>query len=273
MKIIRRLRYLRPVFTVVFLSSMAGSTAFGAHPLITDDTGTQGKGKFQMEMNGEDARGKETLNGVERRKDTQKLAVTLSSGSADAVDIVVGVPWLWSRVKENGATVSEGSGAGDASFEVKWRFFERGGFSLGVKPGLTLPTGNEKKGLGNGRPSYGITLIATQEFERSFLHLNVRYAHNEFALDPDRESNRRDLWNGSVAAGVKIVKPLTLVANIGAETNGDKDSNTWPAFLLGGFIYSVTEDLDVDVGIKAGWNGSEDDLAVLAGVAWRFSYR
>lgn len=270
MRIIRFLRFLKPALTAVFLSLMAGSTAFGAHPLITDDTKTQGKGKFQTEMNGEAARKKEILHGVERREDARELAVILSAGAADSVDIVVGVPWRWSRVKENGTTVSDESGAGDASLEVKWRFFERGGFSLAVKPGLTLPTGNEKKGLGNGRPSCGLTLIATQEFERSFLHVNVGYARNEFEIEADRESNRRDIWNGSVAAGVEIVKSLTLVANIGAETDGYKGSDTWPAFLLGGFIYSVMEGMDVDLGIKTGLNSSKADLAVLAGVAWRF---
>jgi hypothetical protein len=249
---------------------MAGSTSFSAHPLVTDDTGTQGKGKFQLEMNGEAAREKETLNGVETREDDRELSVTLSAGAAEPVDIIIGVPWLWSQVKESGITVSDESGAGDVSLEVKWRIFELGGLSLAVKPGLTLPTGNEKKGLGNGRPSYGLTLIATQEFERSFLHFNVGYARNEFELATDRESNRRDIWNGSVAAGVEIVKSLTLLADIGAETNGDKGSDTWPVFFLGGFIYSVTEDLDVDLGIKTGLNSSEADLAALAGVAWRF---
>jgi hypothetical protein len=29
------------------------AAAFAAHPLITDDAGTQGKGKFQIELNGE----------------------------------------------------------------------------------------------------------------------------------------------------------------------------------------------------------------------------
>jgi len=27
--------------------------SWAAHPLITDDTGTQGKGKFQLELNGQ----------------------------------------------------------------------------------------------------------------------------------------------------------------------------------------------------------------------------
>jgi hypothetical protein len=270
MKIDRFLRFHGLTLMSVFLSSMAGGPAFGAHPLITDDTGTQGKGKFQLEMNGEGAREKEILNGVERREDTRKLAGILSAGAADSVDIVVGVPWLWDRVKENGTSVSDESGAGDASLELKWRFFERVGFSLAMKPGLTLPTGNEEKRMGNGRPSYGLTLIATQKWERSFLHFNMGYARKAFELAEDRESNRRSTWSASIAVGAEVVKKLTMVANVGAETNGDKGSDTWPAFLLGGFIYSVTENLDVDLGIKKGLNRPEADLAYLAGVTWRF---
>lgn len=36
----------------VVLSLMAAGAVFAAHPLITDDTGTQGRGKFQIEVNG-----------------------------------------------------------------------------------------------------------------------------------------------------------------------------------------------------------------------------
>lgn len=270
MKIVRFFRFHRLTLMSVFLSSLAGGTAFGAHPLITDDTGTQGKGKFQLEMNGKVARDKEILDGVETREDARELAVALSAGATDTVDLVVGLPWIRSRMKENGATVPDESGAGDASLELKWRFFERGGFSLAMKPGLTLPTGNEERGLGNGRPSYGLTLIATQKWERSFLHFNMGYARKAFELEADRESNRRGICSASIAVGAEVVKELTMVANVGAETNGDKGSNTRPAFLLGGFIYSVTENLDVDLGIKKGLNRPEADLAVLAGVAWRF---
>jgi hypothetical protein len=270
MKIARLFIFHRMTLMSVFLSSMAGGAAFGAHPLITDDTGTQGKGKFQLEMNGKAARDKEILGGVDTREESRELAVALASGATDTVDLVVGLPWIRSRMKENGATVSDESGAGDASLEVKWRFLDRGGFSLAMKPGLTLPTGNEERGLGNGRPSFGLTLIATQKWERSFLDFNMGFARSSFELEADRESNRRGTWSASIAVGAEVVKELTMVANIGAETNGDKGSDTWPAFLLGGLIYSVTETLDVDLGIKKGLNRPEADLSVLAGAAWRF---
>jgi hypothetical protein len=37
---------------VLFLSMASGTTALAATPLITDDTGTQGRGKFQIELCG-----------------------------------------------------------------------------------------------------------------------------------------------------------------------------------------------------------------------------
>jgi hypothetical protein len=42
----------RILLTFFVILTMAGA-AFAAHPLITDDTGTQGKGKFQLEVNSE----------------------------------------------------------------------------------------------------------------------------------------------------------------------------------------------------------------------------
>jgi hypothetical protein len=38
------------IFSAILLIA---SPSWAAHPLITDDTGTQGKGKFQLELNGQ----------------------------------------------------------------------------------------------------------------------------------------------------------------------------------------------------------------------------
>jgi hypothetical protein len=54
------------------------------------------------------------------------------------------------------------------------------------------------------------------------------------------------------------------------EKNPDKTSNRPPAFILGGLIYSILENVDIDIGLKGGLNKPETDLAILAGIAWRF---
>lgn len=51
---------------------------------------------------------------------------------------------------------------------------------------------------------------------------------------------------------------------------GNKSSNTAPAFILGGLIYSIFEDLDIDLGLKVGLNKPETDYSIVAGVALRF---
>jgi hypothetical protein len=68
----------------------------------------------------------------------------------------------------------------------------------------------------------------------------------------------------------EVAKDLNVVANLGMERNPDKTSNTDPVFLLGGLIYSITENLDVDFGIKAGLTKPETDISYLAGITWRF---
>ena len=63
---------------------------------------------------------------------------------------------------------------------------------------------------------------------------------------------------------------MKLVANVGIERNPDEDANNDPAFIIGGIIYSINENFDVDLGVKGGLSKSETDLSLLAGVTFRF---
>lgn len=257
---------------LISLSIVVFSTApsFAAHPLITDDTGTQGKGKFQIEVNSEFTYDKETEEGLTIKETGGEVANVLSYGIVDNIDIVVSLPYQWTKTKENGEIVSDENGISDMSIEMKWRFFERDGLSLAFKPGIILPTGDEDKGLGNGRASYSIFFITTKEIKPWAFHLNLGYTYKEYKLDADREANRKDIWHVSLASEVEVGKDLKGVANIGMERNPDKTSNTHPAFILGGLIYSVTDNLDIDIGIKGGLNKPETDFAILAGITVRF---
>jgi hypothetical protein len=87
------------------------------------------------------------------------------------MDLVVGVPYLHVRTKERGSRSSQ-AGVSDVSVELKWRFFEESGWSLALKPGITIPTGDRDKGLGSGRVSPSLFLITTKEIEAWAFHLN-----------------------------------------------------------------------------------------------------
>ncbi|MBE0599589.1 MAG: transporter [Desulfuromonadales bacterium] len=253
---------------ILLLALLAVQPVMAAHPLVTDDTGTAGRGGVLVELNSEFGFDREKIEGVRIRERGGETALVATYGISDALDLVLGIPYQWSRSKEDGVVVGEEDGLADLSVEAKWRFLEGSLGSLALKPAISLPTGEEEKGLGNGRVSYGLTLIASREFEPVDLHLNLGYAINEFRLKADREDNRREIWHASLAAVRKLTDRIDLVGNIGVERNGAHGDNRHPAFVLGGLIYSVNETLALNFGVKAGLNRAETDLTVLAGLAW-----
>ncbi len=250
----------RILWAVLLLLLVNAGETFAAHPLITDDTGTQGRGKFLLEVNSEFAHEDEDGTKV----DTFEVAPTLSYGILDNIDLVLGVPFQSIRTKEEGETFTE-SGISDISLEVKWRFYEKDGLSLALKPGISLPTGDEEEGLGAGRAGYSLFFITSKEIEPWAFHLNLGYIRNE-----NKAEERKNLWHASFAGTVEVAKDLKLAGNIGIEKNTDRTVETDPAFILGGVIYSITENLDIDFGIKGGLNKPETDYSLLAGIAWRF---
>lgn len=246
---------------VLFLPALS----WAAHPLITDDTGTQGKGKFQLEVNGQYDYEKETIAGVSTKETGGQWNTALTYGIVDNTDIVLSVPHQWVRVEENGVTTANANGVSDTTLELKWRFYEKEGLSFALKPGIIMPTGDDDRGLGSGKAGYTTLFIATKEMGPYAFHANLGYKRNENA-----ENNRSDLWHASIATVWAATKSLKLVADLGIDSNQDVESNTDPAYLLGGVIYSITENFDIDFGVKYGLTKTETDYSLLAGMTFRF---
>lgn len=251
---------------------LSSTPLFAAMPLQTDDTGTQGKGHSQIETGFESVSDKENEAGVSCKTTGGAVSTTISYGLTDTIDLVAGVPWEWYTEKENGAKVADGHGFGDLALQIKWRFYDNAdaGFSLALKPGITIPTGDERKGLGTGKVTGDVTLIATREAELASYHVNLGYSRNEYKLDEDNASSRKNIWHASVAAELNVTDRLRAVGDIGIETASEKESDTDPAYILGGLIYAVSDNTDLDIGIKGGLNDAEPDTTLLAGVTMRF---
>lgn len=263
-------RFAAPyIFFALIIVFMLSSVSFAAHPLITDDTGTQGKGKFQVEINAEYGYDKETEEDVTVKETGTEVAGILSYGITDSMDIVFGLPYQWNKAWEDGDMTADDNGVSDMSLEFKWMVYEVEGLSFALKPGITLPTGKEENGLGSGRMSTGLTFITTKEIGPWAFHLNLAYTHNGYKLEEDRDANRKDIWHVSLASQLEVIKDLSIVANIGMEKNPDKESNIHPAFLLGGLVYSLSENIDMDFGYKAGLNKPETDYTILSGINFR----
>ena len=252
---------------VLFLCVVfSAPSADAAHPLITDDTGVQGKGKMQFELNGEFASDRETdAAGVEIVARDAEVAAAFAYGITDSIDGVMGLPYAWSELHDSASTHESAKGISDMSVEVKWRFFEKEGLSLGLKPGMSIPTGDDEKGLGTGKYGFSAYFNATYEAEPWAFHANLGYIRNNNKVD-----ERENLSHASLASELAIVKNLKAVVNVGIDRNPDRTADKDPVFLLGGLIYALSEDFEIDAGIKKGVTDPETDTTALAGMTARF---
>ena len=226
-----------------------------AHPLITDDSGTEGKNHLQFELNNELSR--------DGAQDAGEHSITVAYGIHESADFLFTVPYLVSRVRDP-RPVQMDSGIGDIGFELKWRYWERDGWSLAARPGATVMSGNEDRGFGSGRAGYSFFSILSRESGPTALHLNLGYIGNENKLD-----ERVNLWHASIAAGYELVEGLQAVVDFRGQGNPDKTNRQSPVAFVGGLIYSLHENLDLDVGYKTGLNAAEAGDAILFGLAYR----
>jgi hypothetical protein len=234
-----------------------------SHPLITDDAYTQGKGNFQLEVTGEYVNDKETDKGETTNSETAATTITL--GITETIDIVAAMGYQNIRKNTEGA-ISRNDGAIDSGIDVKWRFYEKkNDLLLAIKSGIIFPTGDADKGLGSGIARFRFFFISSKELKSFTFHLNLGYMRNN-----NKNDERKDIAHASLAGEWKIMQKLRLVANAGIETCKDRSYVNDPAFILGGLIYSITEKLDIDLGVKHWITRTENDFTALAGITIRF---
>ena len=100
--------------------------AYAAHPLATDDTGTAGMLKFQVETSAEFGWDKETRQGATSTSNYQTLNMAVTAGVLDSLDLVLSYPFTWQQIEENSATKLDNGGLSDLAIALKWRILELG---------------------------------------------------------------------------------------------------------------------------------------------------
>jgi hypothetical protein len=249
-----------------------------AHPYLTDDTATQGSGHWQLELMLEYQRNPRTATTAEgtahQLRKMTVLTPVLTYGLRDTLDVALGLNYMRQRNIEDGLVTSAAEGVSDSTLELKWRFYEQNGLSLGLKPGLVLPTGDETRGLGTGRVSWAVNFILTKELAPWTLLSNLAYAKARYRLPADAEANHTHLWRASVGAAYALRDDLQLAGEAGLRTNSAKDDPFMPGqkghFIMLGLIYSLFDNLDLDVGVRRRQNPAEFHTAILVGATLRW---
>ena len=231
--------------------------AQAAHPLITEDTATQGRGKFELEIGNA-----WTRDGSDR---SFELGPQLSYGVLPQLDAILRPTWLDQRSTIDGDTV-HARGAGDTVADLKWRFFERDKLSLAVRAGVTAPTGDADRGLGSGKPTYHGLLAASIDLAPIAVHANIGYTRNR--ADP---MERRDLYHASAAAVWTVdASWRLLLAELATDTNVDNTQSVWPSVARVGAIYTVKQGFDIDIGCQTRLNHAAARQMLLVGITARW---
>lgn len=245
------MKKLLPVLSLLPTLAMAG------HPLVSDDSGTQGTGRWQMELNTD--RGRYETAGAGTT--VQQINTTLTYGVTEDLDLALNLPWL----EISPEALPGVRGPGDAALIAKWRIHDQDGWSWALKPQINLVSGDADSGLGNGRTGAALNSLFAVTRGPWTLLANVGATWNN-----NRTGARTALWNFSTAATFTPIEQLKLAIDVGTYQNADPANSVHPAFVLLGAVWSVHQSLDLDVGVKRGLNDSEVRHSLGAGITLHF---
>jgi hypothetical protein len=226
--------------------------AYAGHPMLSEDTGTQGRGNFELE-----------LGYAWSRQDGTSIFLfqpQLSYGTTSTLDLIVQPSW----------TVVAGPGAqrvkglGDTNLDFKWRFYGAAPWSVGVRAGLEAPTAQYNLGLPGHRVSPHALLVLTGDFTPLTLDANLGYARV-----PDDSGARPNLAHFSAAATYAVNERLFCVLDAALDSNPDSRRSTPPAVVLAGLIYTARPGLDLDVGYRGHLNAAAPEWQWLLGITYR----
>jgi hypothetical protein len=253
-------------FAIILVTIPAVARAM--HPLITDDTGTQGKGAVLVESN------INYLKHGEFKSTTVPLAFT--AGINETMDAGVEIPYLFLR--PSAATGRPESGLSDVNFKFKHRFYEQekkdgeheqSGRSLAYQVAYSQPTGREELGLGAGTARWSARLLGTTEWESTEFSANLGYDSSGKAL---RHANFSfdNAVSLSVTAKYERQKPWEPVAELAVIRTKVTEGFERIVTALVGIVYEPSERFYVDAGVRVGLNEQSEDYALLAGFGYKF---
>jgi hypothetical protein len=229
------------------------SAVYAAHPLITEDTGTQGTENAELQLGFS-----WTHNGQLR---TFSFQPQLSYGLMTTMDLIVQPEWLATSQQNSG----DQRGFGDTVVDIKWRFFGRDPVSFALRTGLTIPTSEPDVQELSNRPSAHALLVATVDANPMTIDADLGYVRNPADVDI-----RANIYHASLAEVFAATDRLALVINPAIDSNSNAHRGTWPAVLLVGVIYTIQPGLDVDIGYQTRLNSTGQAQQWLAGITYRW---
>lgn len=185
------------LFVVVLLPAVACAQAEGGPPMLTDDPGTPGDGKWEINIAALSDHAGDTTT-------YQLPLLDLNYGVGDRIQLNFQVPWLLQRKRGQDGV----SGLGASLVGLKWRFFDAGedGWQVSTYPHVESRFPAARASLSEPGVSYLLPL--------EFGHKVGDYAVNFEVGRWLRPRPQADSWIAGLAVGRELRKGLELIAEL-----------------------------------------------------------
>jgi hypothetical protein len=233
-------------------SLLAAGLAHAAHPLISEDTGTQGTGYTELE-----------LGTSFRRVDGGRVFEfdpQVSYGLRDDVDAILR-PSVFRVSGSLADDAGRRGGFGSTALDVKWRIARQDALSVGTRFGVDLPTAQHGLGPQRGGGWHALAMV-TYDPPDTLATANVAYTR----LTGEDPEVRRNLWRVSAAVVRNVHPNVRLLVDAAVYRPDQRTATTWPAVAVVGAIFRVPPGIDVDLGCQLRLNDAAPASVWLAGV-------
>jgi len=255
------MKRLKPlVLTVLFLLILPGFStravlAQGGPPLITDDPGTPGDGKWEINL---------ALTAEKRRRERsyESPLLDINYGLGERIQLKYEVPWL--ALDERGKHTK--NGLGNSLVGVKWRFFDQDeqGIDMSVYPQIEF--NNSQSSYNRGLVKKGMGFVLPVQLQKSWgaisLNPEVGYVFHEY---------NGNEWIYGLAIGYQASSNLEVLMEVSGVTQQDFHDDEL-VFNLGARLeLSDTRALLISAGRSfRGSASGEPQLLLYTGVQFNF---
>ena len=243
----------RPIVRFALLALVAPIARAG-HPMLTEDTGTQGAGNIEFEQGYAWSR---AASGH-----TFLFQPQLSLGANARLDLILQPSWVDEPAPQGAAA----KGLGNTNLDLKWRLVGAAPYSLALRAGVEAATDSHRAAAQHGFASGHMLLAATVDLLPVTLDANLGYLRNSSSA-----GTRSGILHASMAVMYAANERLVYVVDSALDSNPDPAQDTPVTNVLAGAILTVHPGLDIDAGYRAGLSRAADAGQWLIGITWRWA--
>lgn len=241
------------IIAILLVTLLVPICALAGPPILTDDTGTPGPGKWELNIGFT----------VDKRHDETRYetpALDINYGIGEHIQLNYSVSWIALDGKDEGSK----NGLGNSEVAVKWRFLDvdRHGVAMSVYPRLIFNNPTSSAGRGLADKGTVFRLPVQMEKKIGVININTEIGH-------DFHQRGGDEWLYALALKYGEIKGLEALAEVfGTADNSFKRHET--VFNLG-FRYDLGKSYTLLASAGRSFHSTSDqpNLLLYAGIQFR----